>query len=149
MDFREEHLMSGLEAGLQKLRDAGYKITNARRAVLQALQASDHLTSSEIMERVEADDSSIGRASIYRTLELLTSLAIVRPTYMNPTTPTYVLMSQNGHHSHIICTHCDRVIELEECHVDMMMQEIETRHGMRLTGHLVEFYGICPACTAS
>ena len=141
--------MSGLEAGLQKLRDAGYKITNARRAVLQALQASDHLTSSEIMERVEAENASIGRASIYRTLELLTSLAIVRPTFLNPSTPTYVLMSQEGHHSHIVCTQCDRVIELEECHVDKMMQEIETQHGIRLTGHLVEFYGICPSCTVS
>src|SRR5688572_18709148 len=101
MEHHQEHPMSGLEASLQKLRDAGYKITNARRAVLQALQASDHLTSSEIMERVELDDPSIGRASIYRTLELLTSLAIARPTYLNPTTPTYVLMSQDGHHSHI------------------------------------------------
>lgn len=141
--------MAGLEAGLQKLRDAGYKITNARRAVLQALQASDHLTSSEIMELVEAENKSIGRASIYRTLELLTSLAIVRPTFLNPTTPTYVLMSQEGHHSHIICTQCDRVIELVECHVDQMMQEIERRHDIRLTGHLVEFYGICSSCTTS
>jgi Fur family transcriptional regulator, ferric uptake regulator len=149
MEYREEHPMSGLETGLQKLRDAGYKITNARRAVLQVLQSSDHLTSSEILERVDADEPSIGRASIYRTLELLTSLAIVRPTFVNPTTPSYVLMSAEGHHSHIICTQCDRVIELEECDVDKMMQEIETRHGMRLTGHLVEFYGICPSCTTS
>lgn len=141
--------MSGLEAGLQKLRDAGYKITNARRAVLQVLQASDHLTSSEILERVEAEDTSIGRASLYRTLELLTSLAIIRPTFVNQTTPSYVLMSQEGHHSHIICTNCDQVIELEECDVDKMMQEIETRHGMRLTGHLVEFYGICSTCAAA
>jgi Fur family ferric uptake transcriptional regulator len=116
--------------------------------VLQALHESGgHLTSSEIIERIEADDASIGRASIFRTLELLTSLAIVRPTFLNPTTPSYVLMSQEGHHSHIVCTQCDRVIELDECHVDQMMQELESRHGIHLTGHLVEFYGVCDLCT--
>jgi Fur family transcriptional regulator, ferric uptake regulator len=139
--------MSGLEAALEKLRVAGYKITNARRAVLTAIHDSgDHLTSTELIERIESEDAAIGRASIFRTLELLTSLAIIRPTYVNRATPTYVLMSQEGHHSHIICTQCDQVIELDECHVDQMMHEIEAQHGIRLTGHLVEFYGICDNC---
>jgi Fur family transcriptional regulator, ferric uptake regulator len=140
--------MPGLETALQKLRDAGYKITNARRAVLSTLHENGgHLTSAEVIEHVETDDPAIGRASIFRTLELLTNLAIIRPTYVNPTTPTYILMGQEGHHSHIICTRCDRLIELDECHVDQMMVEIETQHHIRLTGHLVEFYGICEKCT--
>lgn len=139
--------MSGVEPALQRLRDAGYKITHARRAVLSALHDSGgHLTSAEITERVESEHPAIGRASIFRTLELLTSLAVIRPTYVNPTTPTYVLMSQEGHHSHIICTECDRVIELDECHVDSLIGDLEYRHHIRLTGHLVEFYGICESC---
>jgi Fur family transcriptional regulator, ferric uptake regulator len=143
----KDQSMTGLEPDLQRLRDAGFKITDARRIVLEVLhRSSGHLTSSEIIEQVEAEDSSIGRASIFRTLELLTSQAIVRPTFLNPTTPSYVLMSQEGHHSHIICTQCDRVIELDECHVDKMMAELQERHGIRLTGHLVEFYGICDDC---
>jgi Fur family transcriptional regulator, ferric uptake regulator len=139
--------MPGLDTALQKLRDAGYKITDARRAVLTALYHNGgHLTSAEVIEQVETDDSAIGRASIFRTLELLTSLAIIRPTFVNPTTPTYVLMGLEGHHSHIICTRCDKLIELDECSVDQMMAEIETQHRIRLTGHLVEFYGICDQC---
>ena len=139
--------MPGLEMALTKLRDAGFKITNARLAVLNTLyQSSNHLTSADMIERIEADDSSIGRASIFRTLELLTSLAIIRPTYVNSSTPTYVLLSKEGHHSHIICTNCDRVIELDECHVDKMMDQIEQDHHIHLTGHLVEFYGICDTC---
>lgn len=139
--------MPGLEPALQRLRDSGHKITNARRAVLSALHDSGtHLTSTEIIERVESEDPTIGRASIFRTLELLTSLALIRPTYMNPITPTYVLMSQEGHHSHIICTECDRVIELDECGVDTLIHDLEDRHRIHLTGHLVEFYGICDIC---
>jgi Fur family transcriptional regulator, ferric uptake regulator len=139
--------MPGLDADLQKLRDAGHKITDARRAVLSTLyQHGGHLTSAEVIEQIETDDPAIGRASIFRTLELLTEMAIIRPTYVNPTTPTYVLMGHEGHHSHIICTRCDRLIELDECGVDQMMAEIESRHHIRLTGHLVEFYGICDQC---
>lgn len=142
--------MSSLTPALQKLRDAGYKITNARRAVLNVLHESDcHLTSTDIIQRVECEEPSVGRASIFRTLELLSGLAIIRPTFLNPSTPAYVLMSQEGHHSHIICTQCARIIELDACQVDDMADDLATRHHMRLTGHLVEFYGVCDLCSAA
>ncbi len=141
--------MVGLEPALQKLRDAGYKITNARRAVLRVLHESGgHLTSADIIQLVESEDPTIGRASIFRTLDLLSALAIIRPTFLSPTTPTYVLMSKEGHHSHIICTQCERVIELDLCHVDIIAEDLAAQHHIRLTGHLVEFYGICDTCNA-
>ena len=139
--------MTGLDAALQKLRDAGYKITNARRAVLRVLQESGgHLTSADVLARVEEQDPSVGRASVFRTLDMLTTLGIIRPTYLRASTPTYVLMSQDGHHSHIICTHCDRVIELDDCQVQSLARELEDRYNVRLVGHLLEFYGLCEDC---
>ncbi|MEJ2151199.1 MAG: transcriptional repressor, partial [Chloroflexota bacterium] len=67
--------MAELDAALQRLRDAGYKITGARRAVLSVLHESGgHITSSDIVERVKAHDPTVGRASVFRTLELLTNL---------------------------------------------------------------------------
>ena len=139
--------MAGLDAALQKLRNAGYKITNARRAVLSVLQESGgHLTSADVLARVEARDPSIGRASVFRALDMLTGLAVIRPTFLNPRTPTYVLMSQGGHHSHIVCSHCDRVIEIDDCHVDSLTRELEARHNVNLSGHLLEFYGACDVC---
>jgi Fur family transcriptional regulator, ferric uptake regulator len=139
--------MIGLQEPLQKLRDAGYKITNARLAVLTVLHESDgHLTSAEVLARVDALDPSIGRASVFRALELLTGLSIIRPTYIQTRTPAFVLLSQEGHHAHIICTNCSQIIELAECYADDLIGELETRHGMRLTGHLLEFYGKCEAC---
>ncbi|HEC22939.1 MAG TPA: transcriptional repressor [Chloroflexi bacterium] len=141
--------MQALETALRKLRDAGYKITEARRAVLNVLQESGgHLTSSQILARVGAYDPSIGRASVFRTLDLLTSLSIIRPTYFNSRTPSYVLMTQEGHHAHIVCTHCHATIELDDCHVGQLVQELEARYNIRLAGHLLEFYGLCPSCAA-
>lgn len=132
---------------LQRLRDGGYKLTNARVAVMTAIERSGgHLTSTQIIEAVEQIDSSIGRASIFRTLDLLTSLAIIRPTYIDSSmTPAYVLMP-DGHHHHIICTRCHRVIEFEQCELGPLTARLEKQYGCVLTGHLLEFYGICAEC---
>ncbi|MBC6936727.1 MAG: transcriptional repressor [Chloroflexi bacterium] len=131
----------------ERLRAAGHKLTHARLSVLRVLEESGgHVTSAEVLERVSALDASIGRASVFRTLDLFTSLLIVRPTYIDSSvTPTYVLMPE-GHHHHIICTNCNRVIEFEDCCLSEMTAELEARLGVKLTGHLVEFYGLCDRC---
>ncbi len=133
----------------QRLRDHGYKLTNARLTVLSALEAGGgHITSTELIEQVGILDSAIGRASIFRTLDLFTRLSIIRPTYINSsTTPTYVLMP-DGHHHHVICTHCSRVIEFEECGLATLTNELEQRLNMHITGHLLELYGLCADCAA-
>lgn len=132
----------------QRLRDAGHKLTTARLTVLDVLEKSGgHITSAEVLEQVNAVDSSIGRASVFRTLDLLTSLSIIRPTYIHSSmTPSYVLLP-NGHHHHIICTNCNRIIEFEECDLGNIEAELERRHGVKLTGHLLEFYGLCDRCS--
>ena len=131
-----------------RLREAGHKLTNARLTVLGVLEESGgHITSSEVLDKVEGIDSSIGRASVFRTLDLLTSLSIIRPTYLNSSmTPTYVLMP-DGHHHHIVCTNCNRIIEFENCGLGSIAAELEERLHVKLTGHLLEFYGICEKCS--
>ena len=136
-----------LSPRVQRLRDAGYKLTNARMTVLAALESGDgHLTSTEVLERVSQLDPGIGRASVFRTLDLFTQLSIIRPTYIDSSiTPTYVFLP-NGHHHHIICTNCNRVIEFEECGLEKLRQELEASLHVHLTGHLLEFYGVCENC---
>ena len=130
-----------------RLREAGHKLTNARLTVLNVLENNGgHLTSAEVLDQVDKIDPSIGRASVFRTLDLLTSLSIIRPTYMNSSqTPTYVLMP-DGHHHHIVCTNCNRIIEFENCGLSTIAAELEERLHVKLTGHLLEFYGLCDKC---
>jgi Fur family ferric uptake transcriptional regulator len=51
-----------------------------------------------------------------------------------------------GHHHHIICTNCNRIIEFENCGLEDLCDELERRHHVHLTGHLLEFYGVCDDC---
>jgi Fur family transcriptional regulator, ferric uptake regulator len=132
---------------VQRLRDAGYKLTNARKAVVQALEeGGGHMTSTEIIDAVARIDPGIGRASVFRTLELLTSLTMIRPTYIDSSmTPTYVMLPE-GHHHHIVCTQCHRVIEFNDCGLSELISRLESEYDMQLTGHLLELFGLCADC---
>lgn len=136
-----------LNPRLERLRKAGHKLTNARLTVMRALEShGGHMTSTDVLEAVTQIDPEIGRASVFRALDLFTQLSIIRPTYIDSSvTPTYVLMP-GGHHHHIICTNCNRVIEFEECQLGQLERELERKLHVRLTGHLLEFYGLCESC---
>lgn len=132
---------------LKRLKKAGYKLTQARITVLEVLEAEHgHITSSDVLEKVEAVNPSIGRASVFRTLDLFTQLGIIRPTYIDTSlTPTYVMMHE-GHHHHVICTGCNRVIEFDKCGLEQLTKTLEETLNVKINGHLLEFYGLCEAC---
>ncbi|MBK8798678.1 MAG: transcriptional repressor [Anaerolineales bacterium] len=76
---------------IRQLRAAGYKITPPRLAVLEVIQREgEHLNPNEILAHAQAIHPQTGRATVYRTLELLTQLGIVRPIYVGDSGPTYI-----------------------------------------------------------
>ncbi len=128
-----------------RLREAGYKITPPRLAVLEIIQREgEHLNPQEILEQAQAIHPQTGRATVYRTLELLTNLGIVRPIYVGDSGPTYI-RAEGGHH-HLVCSQCGCVVDFEQCVADSMERELEERFGFRIKSHLLEFYGLCPRC---
>lgn len=132
---------------IQRLRTAGYKITPPRRAVLEVIQREgEHLNPHEILDRAQGIHAQTGRATVYRTLELLTQLGIVRPIYVGEHGPTYI-RAEGGHH-HLVCARCGRIVDFEQCVADSMERELEERFGFRITSHLLEFYGLCARCQA-
>jgi Fur family ferric uptake transcriptional regulator len=130
---------------LQQLRNAGYKVTPARQAVLRVIeQEGEHLEPAEILRRAQSIHPAIGRATVYRTLELLTQLNIVRPIYIGEHGPTYI-RTAGGHH-HLVCSTCGIVIDFDQCVADEMTADLAERFGFQIQSHLLEFYGHCAAC---
>lgn len=130
---------------VERLRAAGYKITPPRLAVLEVIeQKGEHLNPNEILEQAKAIHPALGRATVYRTLELLTQLGIVRPIYVGETGPTYI--RADGNHHHIVCSQCGRVVDFEQCVADQMTHDLAERFNFRITSHLLEFYGVCGDC---
>lgn len=132
---------------VDRLRAAGYKITPPRLAVLQVIeQEGEHLDPAEILTRAQTIHPAIGRATVYRTLEMLTQLGIVRPIYVGEHGPTYI-RAEGGHH-HLVCSSCGKVMDFEQCVADQMVQELTERFGFQIKSHLLEFYGLCLHCQA-
>ena len=131
-----------------RLRSAGYRLTPARLAVLAVVETSHaHLTPGLILDEAKKHDPQIGRATVYRTLELLTELGVLRPIYLGDG-GVYFIRAEGGHH-HLVCTACGRVIEFDDCAAGEMIQELQERFGFQIDSHLLEFHGRCHACAES
>jgi Fur family ferric uptake transcriptional regulator len=130
------------------LKNSGYKLTTPRLTILNLLeQAGGHTTSAELLELVEHIDPTIGRASVFRTLELLIKLGIVWTSGQGSSTIHYMVMP-GGHHHHIICKQCNKLIEFPDCHLGTLLAKLERDYGVQVEGHLLEVYGTCRECLA-
>lgn len=124
----------------------GYRLTAARRAILGALLAAGgHVTADELAESVRRAAPRVGRMTVYRTLDLLCELGLLRPVYQGGGAAHYILL-ENGHHHHLVCSVCRRVIEFDECALAELAETVGRRYGFAVEGHLLEFYGRCSAC---
>ncbi len=132
----------------ERLRAAGYKLTRARRAVLETLFAKDgdHLTSAEILARVQQRAPSVSRVSVFRALDLFARLVYIRPSYMHGSQGAVYVRLDGGHHHHVICIRCQRVLEFEDCGLATLTEELERQFRVSIRGHLLEFYAFCQDC---
>jgi len=129
----------------RRVREAGYKLTPPRLAVLQVIeQDGDHLNPAEIFQRAQAIQPGVGLATVYRALELFTELGIVRPITVGDGPPTYI-RAEGGHH-HLVCSSCGTVIEFDECGSANLAAELAARYNFQIQSHLLEFYGLCTNC---
>ena len=130
-----------------KFNQEGYRLTRPRRVVMTILeQAVIPLSPQHIHQRARAIQKEIGLVSVYRTLELLTDLALVRRVHGSDGCHGYVLSSP-GHHHHIICRSCDKAVEFEGAgDLSSLLKRIQRQTGFKIDEHLLQLYGVCPAC---
>ena len=124
----------------------GLRPTRQRRAVLQALAAEPNdATAQEIHARLSAGGESIGLATVYRTLALLNERGVVDALAHRPGELCYRLCGE-GHHHHLVCGECHRVVELDDCDLEDWLERLALEHEFAISGHTVEVTGICADC---
>lgn len=132
------------------LKDKGFKLTTQRRAVLEVMQErkGDHLTTEEIYELVRDRCPEIGLATVYRTVQLLDNLKLIRKLDLDDGCCRYELGldDEDHHHHHLICEECSKVIEVAEDLLDPLETKIEDLFKFKVTDHKLKFYGICEEC---
>jgi Fur family ferric uptake transcriptional regulator len=136
--------MSDLENISVKLEARGYRITPSRRAVIAAaLAQTGHFTADDLVTRCRG----AGRATVFRTIRLLTELGVVCRVLFEDGSMRY-LVSQRGHHHHVVCTGCGAVRDLDQCAIKDAIRELSDATGYEVEGHWLELYGRCAACRA-
>ncbi len=124
------------EAAIGRMRGRGYKATPQRVAVLEALAAEQHQSMGELRRRCPG----VGIVTVYRTLDLLSELGVVRRLDLGDG-PRYELAED--HHHHMVCESCGDVSEFDECPLGPIRLPAS---GFEVRSHSVEVYGRCAAC---
>ena len=123
----------------------GLRHTVPRRTMLEVLAGMDHpFTSAELTEQVARTDPSIGRASVFRLLQLLRRCGLVERLH-GPEAELYTLCLMTGHHHHVTCSVCGHtdVFTLEDA--EAIARAVE-RIGYRMEHHVLQVFGVCGAC---
>lgn len=134
--------MSELESVIRRLESLGHRVTPSRLAVIAAvLSRTGHFSVDEIMRRARG----AGRATVFRTMRLLTEADVVCRVLLEDGSLHYRL-SRRGHHHHLVCVSCGAVRDLDDCAVGDLVRELGSATDYQIEGHWLEFYGRCAAC---
>ena len=131
----------------QRLADSGRRITAPRRAVIQVLMDADApLSPQEVLKLAQAVHRSLGLVTVYRTLNLLAELDLVRRAHREDGCHGYLLASP-GHRHALICQACGRAVEFRgEDDIHTLVERVEAGTGYRVNDHLLQLFGLCPDC---
>jgi Fe2+ or Zn2+ uptake regulation protein len=128
---------------LAMLQANSLRMTAPRRAIVSALACGpSHSTAQQVLKSARADHPALGRASVYRTLEILSRLGAVRP-WASPRGEIEFVRVLGGHH-HLICSSCGELEEIPYCQDTCPAGKLAG--GAHVHGHLVELVGVCSAC---
>ncbi len=142
--------MPNFETILSRLNHEGYRITGPRQVVLEDIVARhEPFTSADLLDGIQIKAPTIGRATVFRTLELLCRLGIVQRIHEDAQGGRChaYLACDERHHHHLICNGCGRVTDFHEDQaLDVLVREVEKHTDFKVEGHRLELVGLCPAC---
>jgi Fur family ferric uptake transcriptional regulator len=127
---------------------AGYRLTEPRRSLATLIDEQDgHFTAADLVEAAHERRLGIGRATVFRTLEVLEELGAVERLDLPSGEHAYV-GCEPAHHHHIVCSGCGRTEEIDDAGLRSVVADIATRTGYRVDTHRLELFGLCALCQA-
>jgi Fur family ferric uptake transcriptional regulator len=133
------------------LRQQNLPVTQQREVVADVVfNSSEHLSVEDIEAQLRGRGERIGKATIYRTMEILVRSGLVVEHDFGEGFKRYEhLFGQQPEHEHLICTHCGHVTEFQRPEVHRIEEEVARQHGFLPTRHRLEIYGLCAGCQAA
>jgi len=127
------------------LRQAGYRLTRPRLAILRVLADSDEgLSPDEIHQRAQQIHRELGLVTVYRTLEILGQLGLARRVHARRHCHEYARAQRQQHY--LVCRRCDRLVEFPCDGLQELIEELGERTGYVIDAHMLQLTGLCPDC---
>ncbi|GAA3460815.1 transcriptional repressor [Saccharothrix longispora] len=139
--------VSGPEALRETLHDRGMRMTPQRQLVLDAVRELGHATPEEICRRVRVTAPAVNITTVYRTLDLLDRLGVVRHTHLGHGAPNYSVHAHE--HVHLVCHRCGRVEEIPCELMSPLGGTLEAEYGFELDASHLALSGTCRECLAA
>jgi Fur family transcriptional regulator, ferric uptake regulator len=128
--------MTPTEKIIRTLETAGYQATPNRRLVAELVAATGgHFSAADLLERGRRERVRIGRATVFRTLELFTSLHVVERLDLPSGEHAYVVCDPAEHHHHLVCSTCGRNEDVSDGDLARLVEEIGRRNGYLIEAH--------------
>jgi len=134
----------------------GARVTVPREIVIDILQNTDeHPSATDIYIQANKINPSIGLTTVYRTLDILVQMGIVRKFEFGDGKARYELINNpNGkkHHHHLICLQCREIIDYSEFtdeeiqFITKAQNKLSKKYNFKITDHEINFYGFCGKC---
>jgi Fur family ferric uptake transcriptional regulator len=141
--------MTWREHALDVLKDSGRKAGGARSTVIAAL-ADERccLSVPELHDRVRRLRPGVGIASVYRALETLDELGLVRKVELGSRGAQYEPAQPSGdHHHHLVCGDCGKVEAFRDDPLEHVIDNLSKAAPFRIDEHDVVLRGLCEGCS--
>ena len=117
------------------------KLTRQREQILDMFLKNEHITAEQMYRQLARKDPHIGLATIYRTLNLFCEAGLAQARHFGTQTQ-YDNVSHKGHHDHLICTSCGKIVEFSNEDIERLQEEVAHRNGFTIQTHKLELYGL-------
>jgi Fur family ferric uptake transcriptional regulator len=135
---------SGSSALRRTLHQRGLRMTPQRQLVLDAVRQLGHATPEQICTKVQRVAPAVNITTVYRTLDLMERIGLVRHTHLGHGAPTY--SEQEHQHVHLVCHACGAVQEAPTDLMDDLAERLRTESGFDLDASHVALSGLCRDC---
>jgi Fur family ferric uptake transcriptional regulator len=136
------------------LRSRSLRLTKQREAILRAIYAThDHISADTLYDDLMAEEGSeelkISRATVYRTLSLLTEGGFIAALDIGKDqAQLYEHVMGHAHHDHMKCMVCGKIFEFHDEELEAVQARAVERHGFKATSHRLNVFGTCAKCLA-
>ncbi|MBI5971464.1 MAG: transcriptional repressor [Deltaproteobacteria bacterium] len=125
----------------------GMKSTTQRDFIAETFfKTTTHISLEELLGKVRKKHSSIGYATVYRTMKLLNECGLAIDRQFGDGQSRYENIPEDGHHDHLICIKCSKIVEFQNQKIEQLQSESAKKHGFTVLNHKLELYGYCPDC---